>query len=63
MRRLRKALSDLGYLVPGKRGGLSRPTGKVLRRALREDEAEAEAEADEDEAGNETDGDAEEPTS
>ncbi len=31
MRRLRKALCDLGYLVPGKRGGLSRPTGKVLR--------------------------------
>lgn len=31
MRRLRKILRDLGYLQPGKRGGLSRPTGKVLR--------------------------------
>ncbi len=31
MRRLHKALLDLGYLVPGKHGGLSRPTGKVLR--------------------------------
>lgn len=31
MRRLRKVLFDLGYLHWGKRGGLSRPTGKVLR--------------------------------
>ncbi len=31
MRRLRKILRDLGYLQPGKHGGLSRPTGKVLR--------------------------------
>lgn len=31
MRRLRKALRDLGYLQPGRRGKLSRPTGKVLR--------------------------------
>ena len=31
MRKLRKILRDLGYLQPGKHGGLSRPTGKVLR--------------------------------
>jgi len=31
MRRVRKILFDLGYLQPGKRGRLSRPTGMVLR--------------------------------
>lgn len=31
MRRLRKVLRDMGYLQPGRRGKLSRPTGKVLR--------------------------------
>ncbi len=31
MRRLRRILLDLGYLQPGKRGRLARPTGMVLR--------------------------------
>ncbi len=31
MRRVRKILADTGYLQPGKRGRLARPTGMVLR--------------------------------
>src|SRR5438093_413920 len=31
MRRVRKSLADTGYLQPGKRGRLARPTGMVLR--------------------------------